>query len=663
MKRMRLLRAAGVLLALGVACLTSGAALGAGKPTGAAYAVSDGKGEIRLLWFPAPDSWRPGGWRIEDAGTAATLVPRVAPGDPADLARLAPEEREALPDFAEFLADQTEGREMGYVVFALKALTSWDFARAVGLGATLGQVPPGSRSYRIAALDAAGKETGYALTTPALDAAVPSPPPPPPTDLRAAAVGEGVFLAWSPPAAQGPLPLAGYLVFRDGGKETNRQLTARPLLPAAKREADEPQLLDAGAPLDVLLTYRVLAIDPFGRRSEAAAVQLVAADTRGMAAPLLRVAVKDDQVDLSWKPGPAFRRAGFVVERGYAHDGPYEAATAKILPPTADAWRDKGLKAGTFYFYRIRAVGPDGKRGEPSPPLRVRAKSADPPPAPGDLKAEVGRTRVRLTWTAPAARVKGYYVERWAKGVGKWALLTARSVPDARYDDDFALNASGTYRYRVRALGYDNQESKSSREVEVALPDTLGPRPPEITGIDGKDGRVELRFRPAPPEGDVDHYFVLRSDVADKEGLVVGEPLPAKAREFRDRRVVAGKRYWYRLVAFDARRNRGDLSLPASVVVETAAIPVPKKPAATYRTDVTPRVEIAFAAPPPGLAAVVERRQDSGAWLVVHGPSTGSEKAVDLGFASGAALQYRLVFQAPGGRRGEPSPSVEVKTP
>lgn len=663
-KRMRLLGTVGALLALSVAFLSLGTALGAGKPTGALYAVSDGKGEIRLLWFPVPDAWRPGGWRLEDAGSGAVLVPHLAPGEPAAVAKLSEEDRRGLRNFTDFLADDTKGREMGFVVFVLKALTNWDFARAVGVGAVLEQVPAGPRSYRVVGLDAAGKQTGYTLLSPALDAAVATPAPPPPADLRAGAAGEGISLSWSSPDRKGLLPVIGYLVFRDGAGETNKLLTRQPFIPGMTGGAvAEPSFLDPDAPRDEPLLYRVQALDPFGRRSEAAVVQLVAADLRGMLAPLLRAAVKNDRVDLSWDPGKKIKRAGFFVERGYRRDGPFEPLTETMLPPAADSWRDAGLKAGTFYFYRLRAVGTDGAVGDPSPPVRVRAMSEDPPPPPENLKADVGRTRVRLTWKAPEARVSGYFVERWAKGVGKWTLLTPRSVPETRHDDDFALQASGTYRYRVRALGYDNQESRNSREVEAVLPDMLGPRPPQITGIDGKDGAVLLRFRPAPPEGDVERYLVLRSDVEGQDGQVIGDPLPAKSREYRDARVVAGKRYWYRFVALDAKRNRGDLSLPASVVVEPGEIPVPKKPAAAYRTDVVPRVEIAFIAPPPGLAAVVERRQNNGAWLVVSGPAAGLDKSVDLGFASGVALQYRVVYQAASGRRGQPSPPVDVKLP
>jgi hypothetical protein len=181
-KRMRLLGTVGALLALFVTSLSVGTVLGAGKPVGAIYAISDGKGEIRLLWFPVPDAWRTGGWRVEDADSGAVLVPHLAPGEPAAAAKLSAEDRQGLRDFTGFLADDTKGREMGYVVFVLKALTNWDFARAVGVGAVLEQVPAGPRPYRVVGLDAAGKQTGYTLLSPALDAAVATLAPPPPAD-------------------------------------------------------------------------------------------------------------------------------------------------------------------------------------------------------------------------------------------------------------------------------------------------------------------------------------------------------------------------------------------------------------------------------------------------------------------------------------------------
>jgi hypothetical protein len=653
--------AAGALLALCALAAGARPAAGADASRGGVYAASDGKGEIRLLWFPPPESW-PAGWRVEDAASGVVIAERIVPGDAAAVATLGAEERTAIAEFGEYLADDAEGRRLGAFVYFVKASTSWDFARALGLGRAFAGVSAGPRSYRVVGLDRDGRPTGLAIVSAPVDDAAATPLPPPPVGLAATAVTEGVQLAWTPPDTKGRIPVVAYLVFRDGGRETNRLLTPQPLLAGPRADPAAPVFLDAAAPRGERLTYRVLGVDPFGRRGEAAQAGVLATVVLELAPPLLKAVADDDRAELSWDPGATSGRAGFIIERGLLQGGPFELLTDKMLKPDARGYRDAGLVAGTYYFYRIRAVGPDGDVGEPSPATRVRAGGGNLP-KPEGLKAEAGRIGIRLTWDQPRERVEGFVVERWSKAAGGWARLTARSTPKNSYDDFFPPQSSGTFRYRVRAVGYDFREGEPGREVEATLPDTLGPRPPQITGFDGAGGRVALRFAPSPDPGDVERVYVVRSDEPDADGFVVGEPLSGKASTFTDAGVVAGRRYWYRLVAFDKSENRGDLSAPVSVLVAAPPVGTPKAPVLKLRTAPLLLVEIGFAAPPAGALVIVERRAGSGPWVTVAGPSPGPSPLIDAGPPPGAKLSYRLRLQAADGQPGAPSDAAETTTP
>lgn len=647
-----------VAVPLLVAATVPGTAGAAEPARGAVYAASNGRGEVRLLWLPVPSVWADG-WRVEDASTGFVLAAGILPGSSEAMPRLAPDEQAAVRNLGKLLGKEGKELELGAVVYMLRATTSWDFALGLGLGLAVPSAPPGPRRYRIVGLGRDGSPTGLQLLSAAVDASIPTPPPPPPSRIDASVVSGGISVSWAPSATPSPVPVVGWLIFRDGGRQTNRLLTPRPLVIGGQAEGSTPAYVDPDPPRDEKVTYRVIGVDVLGRRGEAAQVSVLSRVPADLAPPLLTVAAKGNRADLSWDPGKGSRRAGFLIERGLLHDGPYELLTPRMLKPDAARYRDEDLVPGTYYFYRIRAVGPDGDVGEPSPPMRLRAEGGKIP-RPEGLRATAGRIGVRLDWEQPAERVQGFMVERWSPESRKWARLTARSVPQNHHDDVFPPQSSGAYRYRVRAVGHDHREGEPSKEVEAILPDTLGPRPPEITGIDSGEGRVTLRFAPSTSK-DVDRVYVVRSGEPEGDGIVVGPPLPPGATEFRDVDVEAGRRYWYRLVAFDKSENRGDLSASVSVHVPTPAVPAPETPKLKLRTSPITIVEIAFAAPGPGLAVVVERRAGSGAWLAIAGPGRTSP-LLDPG-PPGGAVAYRLRLQAADGTLGLPSDAAEITVP
>lgn len=422
---------------------------------GAMFVAADGGGQVVLLWVPPADRWPEGGWRLEDATDGRVLVPRIAQADPDALKALRPEDVERIRTLGQTLAKLTapKDRRVLYALVGARAVSDPAYARALGWTWTLSGVPGGPRSYRVLGLDGAGNPTGVSLTR----------LPPAPANLRADVQPEGVTLFWSPVPVNRRLPVVGYHVERVAAGRAAVAVTAAPVVLAARRDPKEPVLVDGDAPVEQQVAYRVHSLDLFGRRSAAAAATVFFPDLAALVPPEPVTATPGpNQVIVRWTPGTNPHTAGYVVERAFLFDGPYEALTSPGLAPTTNSYQDGDVRGGTAYYYRVRAVGPRGDVGHPSRPAMAQPQNASKPPRPEKLQADAGRTRVRLTWERVPFPVAGYFVERRVEGADRWARLNARVTPEALYDDYFGPETSGKLSYRIVAVAFDNQESDPS---------------------------------------------------------------------------------------------------------------------------------------------------------------------------------------------------------
>lgn len=630
---------------------------------GGALAVSDGNGQIRLVFVPPGLQWPSGGWRIEEQGTGRVVRERLRPGDDVEaLNSLPAQDQKSIRDLPNLFGKSglnAKEREIAYFVLTAKVTSEWSYARAAGLGLLLPGQPSGKRSYRIIGLDAAGKPLNIIFTTKAVDPSLASNLPRPPSHLKAEAKPGGVALFWVPPAGPEKMYVTTYVVERGISGEQPKPVTDNVPFYSKTWDPKKQAFFDTGAPLETDLTYHVLSVDALGRKSAPATISFFAADVLSVGPPAFSAKPGDGQVVLSWKTNNP-HTAGFVLERSFLHGGPYTLLTPKPLAADELTFIDKDVHGGTTYFYRIRSVNSQGIVGKPSDPTMTLPRGKNNPPRPNDLKADAGRTRVRLTWEPVRTSVAGYMVERKAAGAAKWIPLNARVVPEPEFNDNYPLHTQGSFSYRVKAVAYDNKESEPSRVVDVVLPDTRSPSPPFITSVSGKDGKVNLTFQPSPPETDVAQFLVLRSVAEDDPGLVLGDFLSAGTRKFEDPFVKPGQKYWYRIVALDKAGNRSDPGEVRTITVENSPIPKPGKPNATYEEKPVPHVTMDIAKLPKGLQVVVERQVDNGPWQAILGPLSGESSAADLNLPKTGRLSYRLVYQTENGIQGESSEAREI---
>jgi fibronectin type 3 domain-containing protein len=632
---------------------------------GRLYAVSDGNGLVQLLWFHSSDFWPEGGWRILDATTGRVMKERVAPGDPAALAALPETSQKSLREtFEKIPAASAKERKKLLAMLGLAAGSDWNYARAAGLAATLEEVPGGAATYRVVALDRKGAPTGFSFTGQPVDSRVATPLAPAPAWLRAEVDTSGAALFWPPIDDQASLPVLSYAVERDDKEAKNVQLTKTPKFLGSSWDPKEPTFVDSSPPVEQVLTYRVSAIDLFGRRGLPAAARLFMPDLEALK-PVTKVKAEghEGEVTVTWEPLENPHTSAYLVERSLTASGAYEPLTPKGVKRGTSSYRDTAVMGGIHYYYRIRSVGPRGDLGQPSDNAVAMARSKGIPPAPTGMKVEAGRDRLRVTWEPGDDKVAGYFIEQRAEGNEKWRRLNSVLLQQPRFEDDLKPTGYGTFSYRVIAVTRDAKESRPSKTVTATIEERSFPPAPSITDIDGAGGKVTLTIRPGSPEDKTDRFLIIRAVDPKDPGIVFGDPLPGSARTFTDTFVKTGRHYWYSVAALDKKGNRSDLSSPVVVRVGAPDMPKPAKPAAQFLAKPFKRVEVSFAAPAPGLTATVQRRiDDRGPWITIaRNELSGS--IVNTSLPAKGKVSYRLVHRAANGAESEPSDTTDIILP
>jgi hypothetical protein len=638
------------------------------QSAGAMFAASDGKGHISLLWFPPPSQWPAGGWKLSDS-TGQTLAPQISMGDATALQALSVEDADAIRKLPAVLAqpDTSAQRRNLISILGLRVFSEPAYARAMGLAWTADNVTAGSRVYKVEGLDASGKTTGLQLTSPPTDASAATPLAPAPTGVQTKVDETGVSLSWAAPTENRQLPVITYAVERDSSGQSSAPVTAKPIVPGVRWDPKIPLVLDRNAPGNDTLTYHVYAVDIFGRRSAGTAIRIFFPDYHALEPPdPVTATAGAGKVVVNWPAAQKPNLSGYIVERAFLFAGPYEALFAQALPAATAQYEDDTARGGTTYYYRVRSVNSRGDLGNPSTAASAQPQNPGAPPQVSGLATDVGQTRVRLTWNPVSFPVAGYFVERHATsgpaGSENWVRLNSRVTPEPLYDDPIGLASDVNLEYRVIAVAFDNAEGPPSSTVPVTLADRTVPEAPSITGASGADGKAQLNFVPALPAEKTTQFLVLRSGSDRDLGVVVGDPLPAGARQFTDLYTSPGERYWYRLVAVDKNGNRSDPTSPVAVRVGSPRMPAPPTPTAQYAAAPYPHVTLRLQPAPAGLGLIVERQdQTSDSWIRIAGP-TSAQTVTDNAPVSGS-LSYRASYVAADGRTGPACATVQVSMP
>jgi hypothetical protein len=270
---------------------------------------------------------------------------------------------------------------------------------------------------------------------------------------------------------------------------------------------------------------------------------------------------------------------------------------------------------GAVVVYTVRTRASAKKSSEDSNPARLRVYPAPDPI--GDVKAEVTRTAIVLSWTppqktpaGPAPPIARYRIYRGEVEPGTAVSARATAVAPASPEpavpevmpenlrlksplvkigeDESAMyrdtqtEFGKTYVYSIRSVvDYSGVavESADSNLAVVAARDTFPPAAPQglVVVLVPAQGDVPVHIElswAVSPEADVAGYNVYRSEQAGILGTRANTDLlltPA----FRDINVMSGHRYFYSVTAVDRSGNEGPSSAVVSGVVPSDSPAVP----------------------------------------------------------------------------------------
>jgi hypothetical protein len=232
----------------------------------------------------------------------------------------------------------------------------------------------------------------------------------------------------------------------------------------------------------------------------------------------------------------------------------------------------------------------------------------EPAPDPiSDLKTEMTRDAIVLTWTPPQKTITGavptiatYRIYRADSDPAQTGSTSAAPAPDATSEGpafahvadvpgppfrDSQIQFGKNYVYSVRSVAqYDRVsiDSADSNFASVTRLDTFPPSAPEglvaalIPALDQSPAYFDLSWS-ISPDNDVAGYNIYRSEDTRSEGASAARnklnPALLLTPAFRDMNVLPGRHYLYTVTAVNRAGNESPESAVVSIISPEAGAP------------------------------------------------------------------------------------------
>lgn len=235
----------------------------------------------------------------------------------------------------------------------------------------------------------------------------------------------------------------------------------------------------------------------------------------------VRLASAADSLPAGWVGGQAYRCAAL------------EGAEGCLIVPFGDS-----CQPGVSSEFRTWIPGHAGSAA-PSAPFGLQASVVSP-------------HRIRISWKGEAGGAEGYRVERKRADIGLW--FHVKTAPAGSRDcEDTAVNVvqpGKTYSYRVAAFN-GGGASAYTEEVVVTVPELRAPAAPAgLRCRPVSDTRINLAW--TSQSRNEEGFQVERREQEHGEWLPLAGRLPAGVTVFHDFALEPGRRYSYRVRAFNA---------------------------------------------------------------------------------------------------------------
>jgi len=217
---------------------------------------------------------------------------------------------------------------------------------------------------------------------------------------------------------------------------------------------------------------------PFGPVSDVSAASVGNGGAPAAPSTPSAVAASSSRIDLSWRDNST-NETGFEIRRStIGPDGSFPVLATTTTNVTSYA--DTGLRIGTQYCYKLRAVSVTRKTTTYSmstdPVCATTPVPPGPPQAPEDaIAAGVGSHAIGVSWTDKANNEAGFRVERSSDGGTTWVTAATTAANVSSIADGDVPNEGQQFCYRVSAFNGDgvSAPSNTSCTMTVAGPSDL----------------------------------------------------------------------------------------------------------------------------------------------------------------------------------------------
>ncbi|MBQ5783057.1 MAG: leucine-rich repeat protein, partial [Oscillospiraceae bacterium] len=225
---------------------------------------------------------------------------------------------------------------------------------------------------------------------------------------------------------------------------------------------------------------------------------------------------------------------------------------------TGTSYTNTDAKAGTTYYYKVRAVVEDGTKGEFS---AVAARTCDLP-QPVVTATNIASTgKIQLKWNAIEG-AKEYKIYRSTSKTGTYKLLKTTTSTSLK---NTSVNAGETYWYKVKAV---HSNSSATSAYSTAVGRTVDLPQPVVTATNiASTGKIQLKWNAI--EG-AKEYKVYRSTTKDGEYKLLKT---TTGTSLKNTSVNAGETYYYKVKAIHT--NSSAASAYSTAVGRTVDLPQP----------------------------------------------------------------------------------------
>jgi fibronectin type 3 domain-containing protein len=354
--------------------------------------------------------------------------------------------------------------------------------------------------------------------------------------------------------------------------------------------------------------YRIKAADVYGNFGNLSSpVAGYMSDTNPPAPPVNLTAESfEEYIKLTWDENAEPDMGGYNVYRGICGwdsvciEGieqrgcnkwdyvPYPMyLIGNIDDKDSTVYEDRGVPVNSpiCYRYSVKAFDMTQNASDTSKTVcqRLREKTPPNPPVISGLKARDGA--IKVEWVSPPVQdLFGFIVERADTQTGPWVRISDElKFPEVVECEDIPVTnawaadsifsfldttvvAQKIYYYRVKGADCGGNIGEASAYVETYTFDFSAPPKPTDVTVSPLSGECALKIEWKPDFDTANHGFVVFRSLSSNKDYLQMSPV-IEGNEFMDRKITAGKQYYYRVQYFGKDGGSSSLSNPVSGMV------------------------------------------------------------------------------------------------